>query len=201
MDVGAYDHGHMTLPNLPDGQDRRLAAGEILFRAGDPAIGLVLVRSGALELRRVSEQGRGAVLHRAGPGESFAEASLFQPAHHCDGVAALASEVTIHAAASLRQAVAVDPDLGWALAGHLAARLVAERARAQRMALPRAEDRILDALATLPANPDGTRGLDRSWKALAAELGLTHEATYRALARLERSGRLARPAPGLVRTA
>ncbi|MGC5198649.1 cyclic nucleotide-binding domain-containing protein, partial [Aphanothece microscopica] len=93
----------MTLPMLPDGQDRRLAAGEILFRAGDPAIGLVLVRRGALELRRVSAEGRGAVLHRAGPGESFAEASLFQPAHHCDGVAVVASVVTIHPAASLRQ--------------------------------------------------------------------------------------------------
>lgn len=196
-----YDQDHMLLPKLPDGRDRCLAAGEILFRAGDPAIGLVLVRRGALELRRVSPDGRGAVLHRAGAGETFAEASLFQTAHHCDGVAVVETAITIHPAAALRQAAAEDPGLGWALAGHLAARLVEERARAQRMALPRAEDRIMDALDALPTHPDGTRAVGRSWKALSAELGLTHEATYRALARMERAGRLARPAPGLVRLA
>jgi hypothetical protein len=60
---------------------------------------------------------------------------------------------------------------------------------------------LLDALAALPAGPDGLRRLPRSWKALAGELGLTHEATYRALARMEQVGRLARPRPGVVRLA
>jgi hypothetical protein len=32
--------------------------------------------------------------------------------------------------------------------------------------------------------------LDRTWTEVAAELGLTREATYRALARLERDGRI-----------
>jgi CRP-like cAMP-binding protein len=136
------------------------------------------------------------VLHRAGPGETFAEASLFERAHHCDGVAVVASEVTIHPAAALRGAA--DPDLAWSLARHLAARLVAERARAERLALPRAEDRILDLLWALPAEADGLRRPGRSWKALAAELGLTHEAVYRALARLERAGRLSRRGGGVL---
>ncbi|MGG5888115.1 Crp/Fnr family transcriptional regulator [Falsiroseomonas sp. HC035] len=189
----------MPLPSLPHGHSRSLLAGEALFRTGDPCIGLVLVRRGALELRRVSAEGRTAILHRAGPGESFAEAALFAETHHCDGIAAVASEVTIHPAATLRRAAMAEPALAWALTAHLAARLVEERARAQRLALPRAEDRLLDLLGALPASPDGARRIGRSWKAVAAELGLTHEAVYRALARLERAGRLARPAPGVVR--
>ena len=76
-----------------------------------------------------------------------------------------------------------------------------ERARAERLRLPRAADRLLDAIASLPAGPDGLRHLGRSWKALAAELGLTREATYRALAWLERGGQLRRDGERAVRLA
>lgn len=177
---------------LPPARERRLARGETLFRAGDPALGLVVVRSGVLELVRTSAEGRRSVLHRAGAGDTFAEASLFEERHHCDAVAAAASTIDIHTAAAIRRAAAANPELSWHIAAHLAARLVAERARAERLTLPHAADRLLDVLHGLPAESDGTRHLGRSWKALAAELGLSHEATYRALARLERSGRLQR---------
>jgi DNA-binding IclR family transcriptional regulator len=63
----------------------------------------------------------------------------------------------------------------------------------------RAADRLLDVLHALPPEPDGSRRLGRSWKSLAAELGLSHEATYRALARLERAGLLRREGGDRVR--
>jgi CRP-like cAMP-binding protein len=184
---------------LPPGAQRRLAQGEALFRVGDPAIGLVVVQAGMLELLRISPEGRRLLLHRAGQGETFAEASLFEGRHHCDAVAAAPSVVTVHGAADLRRAAAADPELGWRLAAHLAGRLVAARARAERLALPHAADRLLDALHALPAEPDGSRRLGASWKSLAAELGLSHEATYRALARLERRGALRREGRDRVR--
>ncbi|GAA0574782.1 hypothetical protein GCM10009416_11860 [Craurococcus roseus] len=183
---------------LPPARERRLARGEALFRAGDPALGLVVVRSGALELVRTSREGRRSVLHRAAPGDTFAEASLFEPRHHCDAVAAAPSVVAVHPAAELRRAASTDPALAWRVAAHLAARLVAERARAERLALPHAADRLLDALHALPAEEGGARRLGGTWKALASELGLTHEATYRALARLERAGLLRREGRGVV---
>lgn len=184
---------------LTPARRRHLALGELLFRAGDPALGLVVVEAGCLELVRTSAEGRRSVLHRAGPGDTFAEASLFQPRHHCDAVAATPVIVGIHPAAELRRAAAASPELSWRIAGHLAARLVAERARAERLALPHAADRLLDVLHGLPPEPDGTRRLGRSWKTLASELGLSHEATYRALARLERAGLLQREGGDRVR--
>lgn len=187
------------LRSLPPGRDRRLARGEALFRTGDPGLGLVLVCEGMLELVRTSPEGRRLVLHRAGPGDSFAEASLFESRHHCDGVAASPSLVVVHPAAEIRRAAAADADLGWRIAAHLASRLVAERARAERLALPHAADRLLDVIHALPPGPDGARRLGRSWKSLAAELGLSHEATYRALARLERAGLVRREAGDRIR--
>ena len=181
---------------LPPGRDRRLARGEALFRAGDPSLGLVFVREGVLELVRTSSEGRRLILHRAKAGETFAEASLFESHHHCDGIAAAPGLVTIHGGADLRRAAAADPGLAWRVAAHLAARLVAERARAERLALPHAADRLLDMLHALPPEPDGARRIGCSWKSLAAELGLSHEATYRALARLERAGLLRREGRG-----
>lgn len=176
---------------LPPGRDRCLAKGEVLFRSGDPTLGLVLVQRGVLELVRTSPEGRCLVLHRAEAGDTFAEASLFESHHHCDAIAAAPSLVTVHSAEELRRAGNADPSLGWRIAAHLANRLVAERARAARLVLRHAADRLLDVLHALPAEPDGTRQLGQSWKSLAAELGLSHEATYRALARLERAGPLA----------
>jgi hypothetical protein len=76
------------LATLSPGHDRLLAQGESLFRAGDLALGLVIVRRGVLELRRLSPEGRLSILHRAGPGDTFAEACLFETHHHCDAVAA-----------------------------------------------------------------------------------------------------------------
>lgn len=187
------------LQTLPPGRDHRLARGEALFRAGDAALGLVLVREGVLELVRTSPEGRRLILHRAVAGDSFAEASLFESHHHCDAIAAAPGLVTVHPAAELRRAAEADPALGWRIAAHLAARLVAERARAERLVRPHAADRLLDVLHALPPEPDGTRRLGRPWKALAAELGLSHEATYRALARLERAGLLRREGGDRVR--
>jgi CRP-like cAMP-binding protein len=189
----------LFLQSLPPGTPRRLVLGEALFRVGDPAVGLVVVQAGTLELVRVSPEGRRLLLHRAGPGETFAEASLFEGRHHCDAVAAAPSVVSVHGAAELRRAAAADPELSWRLAAHLAGRLVAARARVERQALPHAADRLLDALHALPAEPDGSRRLAVTWKSLAAELGLSHEATYRALARLERMGALRREGRDRVR--
>ena len=40
--------------------------------------------------------------------------------------------------------------------------------------------------------------LERTWKAIATEIGLTHEAVYRALAELEREGLIERDEKSVV---
>jgi CRP-like cAMP-binding protein len=69
---------------------------------------------------------------------------------------------------------------------HLAYELRRVRAQTERMALKTAEARILHYVEA--EGSDGSIVLRRSKKDWANELGLTHEALYRALARMERSG-------------
>ncbi len=185
-----------TNPGLPPGRVRRLRAGEALFRAGDPALGLVTVRAGTVELRRAGADGRTALMDRVGPAEALAEASLFEARHHCDAVAATEAVVEVVSRRAFDAAARDDPDLIWRLAAHLARRLVEARARAERLALPGAAERVLSSLAARRPGADGVRALGGPWRSLAGECGLTPEATYRALARLEREGAIRRVATG-----
>eukprot|EP01042_Synura_sphagnicola_P013321 gene13321-16914_t len=61
--------------------------GQTLFAAGDATRGFFGVREGRVRLVRFSADGRETALFTAGPGERFAEASLFAERYHCDAVA------------------------------------------------------------------------------------------------------------------
>jgi CRP-like cAMP-binding protein len=66
------------------------------------------------------------------------------------------------------------------------------RARIEERNIRSARERVLHHLA-LAAGPDGrTVPLDGTLMDLAAEIGLTHEALYRALAALEKEGQIER---------
>jgi hypothetical protein len=62
------------------------------------------------------------------------------------------------------------------------------RSQCERLSLNSAAERIEHYIES--EGKDGRLVLKRTRKAWAAELGLTHEALYRALAALQRSGRL-----------
>lgn len=91
---------------------------------------------------------------------------------------------------AMRQALASSPRFALFWIGVLSGELRDVRARCERFGMRRAEDRIEHAIAL--DGQDGTLHLGRSLKDWAAELGLTHEALYRGLARLEAAGRLQR---------
>jgi CRP-like cAMP-binding protein len=171
---------------------RHLAEGEYLFRAGDRVKALYVIAAGRLKLVRTSVGGGEVTLHRAKEGESFAEPSLFSERYHCDAVADVASEVLAYSKARLLTEFRQDPDRMLRLMHHLAVQVQATRTRAEILSLHPATQRVMRYLRhRLP--PDGTAmRLDLPWKQVAAEIGLTHEALYRTLARLEREQKIRR---------
>ncbi len=172
--------------------DRTLKAGETLFRLGDKIAGLCEIVKGRVRLARVDRAGHETILHVAGPGDTIAEASLFSPAYHCDAIASTDAVVRIYPKQAVLDAFAREPKAAQAFAATLARQVMNLRARVEQRNIRSARERIRHYLV-LNAGADGrTVALRGTLKDLAAELGLTHEALYRALAALERAGEIER---------
>ena len=71
------------------GGERAVSARETLFRTGSEVRELFVVLGGEVRLLRHTEVGQVLILQRATAGSLLAEASLFSPRYHCDGVAAV----------------------------------------------------------------------------------------------------------------
>jgi CRP-like cAMP-binding protein len=171
---------------------RHLGAGEMLFATGDPVRSLFVVESGRLRLLRHTVHGAALILHVAQAGEAFAEASLFSRIYHCDALAEIPSTVIAYPKRVLLGALRGDPEAAVTLVGHLAQQVQALRGRIELLNVKSARDRVLGYLhSRLDASATAVE-LDRTWKAIASEIGLTHEAVYRALAELERDALIER---------
>ena len=57
--------------------ERRIPAGQVLFREGQAADGFYVVMDGRVKVYKLSPDGRQQILHVFGPGQAFAEAAMF----------------------------------------------------------------------------------------------------------------------------
>lgn len=172
--------------------ERKLKAGAALFRLGDKSLGLCEVVAGRVRLARMDRAGHEIVLHVAGPGDIIAEASLFSPHYHCDAIASTDAVVRIYPKQVVLAAFAREPETVQAFAAMLARQVMSLRTRIEQRNIRSARERLRHYLS-LNTSADGrTVELRGTLKDLAAELGLTHEALYRTLAVLERSGEITR---------
>ena len=178
--------------------DRKLKAGEPLFRLGDRTAGLCEVIAGRVRLARLDRSGHEIVLHVAGPGETLAEASLFSPHYHCDAIASTDAIVRVYPRREVLAAFEDNPKAAKAFTETLAQQVMSLRTRIEQRNIRSARERVRHFLA-LNAGADGrTVTLRGTLKDLAAEIGLTHEALYRTLAALERAGEIRRKGKTIV---
>jgi len=172
--------------------DRKLKSGQALFRFGDKTAGFYEVISGRVRLVRVDCAGQEIVLHVAGPGDTLAEASLFSPVYHCDAIASTNAAVRIYPKTAMLGAFEKDPAAARAFTATLARQVMNLRTRIEQRNIRSARDRIRHYLG-VNAGADGcTVELHNTLRETSAELGLTHEAFYRTLAAMERSGEIKR---------
>ena len=163
-------------------------SGGHLFRTGDPTSGFFFLEQGTITLIRETRAGDEVVIHRAFSGECFAEASLFSDSYHCDAVAQTDCVLL---------KVDRDKTLSWLedhpheaiqLIAYLAKQVQDYRRLLELRAIRSATERVLAAVS------DGM--LRGNIITFASQIGLTHEATYRALARLTRERRLTKVGRG-----
>lgn len=166
---------------------KECAVGEAAFRQGERPKAMLYVLDGEVRLLRRSREGAETVLQRS-RGGFFAEASLEAKVYHCDAVAAAASRLLAFPIRPFREALDHDAVFRNAWMAQLAREVRKLRARCERLSLHSAAERILHAIES--EGTAGTLTLMQSRKAWAADLGLTHEALYRSLARLKATGTL-----------
>ena len=172
----------------------QVSRGAVVFRQGDAADAVFLVEMGRVRLVRVLADGTPLVMYVAEVGESFAEASLSAAHYHCDAVAETDAVVLALPKADLLSALAADPAECLAVALALAAQVRDLRARLELRNIRSATARVLAWLRLHASGNPPSVPMRRSWTQVADELGLTREVVYRALAMLDRQGRIRRGA-------
>lgn len=160
-------------------------AGDVLFRIGDAPRDLLYVTAGEIQLVRRGRDGKAIVLQRS-RGGFVAEASIDSPAYHCDAVASTAAEVIFFPIVDFRAALDADSRFHRAWSNNLARVVRTLRAQCERLSLKSVAERVIHYLES--EGEDGSIVLTQSRKAWATEMGLTHEALYRTLRRLETEG-------------
>lgn len=167
--------------------------GSYLFHEGEPVLGFFAVHSGAINVHRVTEDGREQVIRVFYPGECFAEAVLV--GNHCYPASAKAAEdaqVVFVPGAFFRDEIRRDPDLALNILGSMSQHLRFLVETVEGLKLRQAESRIvrwmLEQIQTRQ-NGNGEQAelqLPLPKHLLASQLGTTSETLSRVFARLRK---------------
>ncbi len=179
---------------LPSGLHARCATtryekGARLFAAGRRPVAMFYVGAGEVTLERPGIDGNPIILQRTRHG-FVGEASLQSARYHCDASAVADSDVTKIPVRELRDAMETDPAFAVRWIGMLNREVKRLRLQCERLTLNTVEARLLHLLET--EGQAGGYPLGAGLKSIAREIGVSHEALYRCVARLERGGVVAR---------
>lgn len=163
--------------------------GELLFKLGKKPTRMLYVTRGEVVLQRLGRQGESVVLQRTRRG-FIGEASLDSVAYHCDAVVTMSGEVVAIPLQAIKQALAADSGFAGRWIAMLNQEVKRLRAQCERLSLKGVKERLLHLIET--EGSEGRLALGGGLKSMAAELGVSHEALYRAVAELERKSVLRR---------
>lgn len=202
--TNAYDSNHMktSISSLPPALHNLLPAslhglctatsvkkGNLLFQTGKKPQWMFFVVDGEVTLERLSQQGDPVVLQRTRHG-FVSEASLQSAKYHCNGRAVANSDVVQIPIQDLAEALRSDADFSARWISMLNQEVKRLRLQCERLSLKSVKERVRYLIHT--EGKDGTYAVNTGLKSLASQLGVTHEALYRTLADLEKSGEVKR---------
>ena len=160
---------------------------ERLFLTGHIPEWMFFVVSGEVTLERTGHQGEAVVLQRTRLG-FVSEASLKVAKYHCDALAIVDTIVIKVPAKELAAALDCDPALASRWINMLNSEVRRLRLHCERLSMKSVKHRLLHLIQT-----EGDKGyypVPSGLKTLAGELAVTHEALYRSIAALQKSGHI-----------
>lgn len=167
---------------------RDCQAGEQIFGIGETSQAMFYLLSGEVHLQRYSASGDLIIIHRAGANSYFAEASLFAPAYHCDAIVAQRAKIAMLNKQIILTKMKTDPQFSFMVTAYFARQVQDYRRLVEIRSIKSATARVLTGIQ------EGL--LKGSVISFAATLGLSHEATYRALAELVKQGSIRKTGRG-----
>jgi len=160
--------------------------GDYLFHQGKKPEYMFFIVSGEAVLTRVSSHGETTILQRC-KGGFVSEASLLVDAYHCDAIATHNGQAITLPIKSLRDALA-DSKFSMKWVQLLSKEIMRLRTQSERLGLKDIRSKLIHLIETEGKN--GVLILQSDFKSMASEIGVTHEALYRAIATLEKEGLL-----------
>lgn len=174
---------------------RSLERGEPLFFEGEPSEGFFAVSSGLVKLYKVAPDGREQVLHLVGPGQTFAEASLFgDGSYPASAEAVQPSEVWLVPKAPLLKLLKAEPEISIKMLASMATWLKRLSGLVETLSLKNVEGRLADYLLARAREEGRPRAdgveitLDMEKRIVAARIGTISETLSRALKKLKDGG-------------
>jgi len=167
---------------------KSLGKGEYLFHEGDPSRGFYVVQKGAINVHRVSANGKEQVIHVFRPGESFAEGTLAtETGYPADARALEASQVLLVQKSAFVALLKRQPELVLRMLGAMSQHLRVLVGLLDDLTLKDVETRLAHWLVKRCPNADAPTPvhveLTMTKRVLAAELGTVSETFSRTLAK------------------
>lgn len=174
---------------------RALGRGESLFLEGEPSEGFFAVAEGLIKVYKVAPDGREQVLHLVGPGQTFAEASLFGDGRYpASAEAAEAARLYLVPKGPFLKLLRAEPELALKLLASMATWLKRLSHLVETLSLKNVEARLAGYLLTRareegrPTDEGVALTLDSEKKVIAARLGTISETLSRSLKKLKDRG-------------
>ena len=158
--------------------------GDYLFQQGKKPEYMFFIVSGETVLTRISSHGEPTILQRC-KGGFVSEASLLVDAYHCDAIATHNGQAITLPIKSLRDALA-DSKFSMKWVQLLSKEIMRLRTQSERLGLKDIRSKLIHLIET--EGKQGVLKLQSDFKSIASEIGVTHEALYRAIAILEKEG-------------
>ena len=172
---------------------KALNKGDYLFHEGSPAEGFYVVRSGSINVHRVSPAGREQVISVFRAGQSFAEAAVAsQGGYPADARALEASNVLLVPKTDFVELLRRRPELALRMLASMSLHLRVIVGLVDDLTLNDVETRLANWLLKRSKLHGGTPTiqLDGTKRVLAAELGTSSETLSRTLAKFRDDGLL-----------
>jgi CRP/FNR family transcriptional regulator, dissimilatory nitrate respiration regulator len=160
--------------------------GDYLFHQGKKPEYMFFIVSGEAVLTRISSHGEPTILQRC-KGGFVSEASLLVDTYHCDAIATHNGQAITLPIKSLREALA-DSKFSMKWVQLLSKEIMRLRTQSERLGLKDIRSKLIHLIET--EGKQGVLTLQSDFKSMASEIGVTHEALYRAIAALEKEGLL-----------